>query len=342
MNKKFSLIMAIVAGGSLLAACSAVDQRSNEGEDGGGTVTILTHDSFAISDERKAAFEEESGYKLQTTAPGDAGMVVNQLILNKDNPTVDGVYGVDSFSAHRAVSEGVFEDYTSDKDPGDEYALDGLTPIDQGDVCVNVDHEWFEENGVAEPSSFEDLIKPEYKGLFVTLNPATSGTGLSFLVGTVDHFGDDWQSYWNDLLANDAKVSDSWSDAYYTDFSGADGEGAFPLVLSYSSSPAESGGATGSIEGTCTRTVEYAGVVKGGANPEGAKAFIDFLLEEETQETLPESMYMYPIVDGVDLPEEWAKHAELTEDAIWPDPANVADNRETWIQEWTELYEAAR
>ena len=41
----------------------------------------------------------------------------------------------------------------------------------------------------------------------------------------------------------------------------------------------------------------------------------------------------------MDLPEEWATYAQQPENVIVPDPALVAENRETWQQQWTELYE---
>lgn len=329
-----------------LAGCSAVDQASqNAGGPGeNGTVTILTHDSFVITPEQIEAFEQESGYTLQTTAPGDAGVVVNQLILAADAPTVDGVYGIESYSTQTLVDAGVLAPYESPNLPesaADLTLTDHLTPIDQGQVCVNIDREWFAENGVAEPQTLDDLAEPEYAELLVTTNPATSSPGLAFLVATATEFGDEgWQEYWTELLENGTKVASGWSDAYYVDFSGAEGEGEFPLVLSYSSSPAEADGATGVLEATCTPQVEYAGVVEGAANSEGAQAFIDFLLAEEFQQSLPENMYMYPVDAQIALPEAWAEHATLVEDPIEPDLAVVAANRDAWITEWTELFES--
>ena len=96
------------------------------------------------------------------------------------------------------------------------------------------------------------------------------------------------------------------------------------------------------IEDSCTPQVEYAGVLEGAKNPEGAQAFVDFLLTEEVQSALPESMYMYPIDESVQLPEEWAQNAPLVEDAITPDPARIDERREDLLKEWTALAEASR
>ncbi len=347
---------AFVGSAALLLALSACSS-SNDGASGSRdsstdasgkagdvtTINVLVHDSFNIPEELIAQFEEESGYKVVTTSPGDAGVVVNQLILAKDNPTVDAVYGVENFSVAKAVDAGVFAPYTSPNLPesAQQYVLDeALTPIDMGDVCVNMDHAWFKDNGVAEPVTLDDLAKPEYAKLLVVEDAATSSPGLAFLIGTIGAKGvAGYEEYWKQLFEGGAKVASGWSDAYYSDFSGAEGKGDYPLVVSYASSPAETEGATGSLEATCTRQVEFAGVVEGAKNPEGAQAFIDFLLSDPVQEAIPSNMYMYPVNAGIALPAEWEKYAKLTDSPIEIDAAQVAENRDAWIKSWTTLYE---
>ncbi len=335
----------------VLSACSS----SNDGDASGSstdasgksgdatTINVLVHDSFNIPDELIEQFEKDSGYKVVTTSPGDAGVVVNQLILSKDNPTVDAVYGVENFSVAKAVDAGVFAPYTSANLPesAQQYVLDeALTPIDMGDVCVNVDHAWFKDNGVAEPVTLDDLAKPEYAQLLVVEDAAASSPGLAFLIGTIGAKGEDgYEAYWKQLFEGGAKVASGWSDAYYSDFSASEGKGDYPLVVSYASSPAETEGATGSLDATCTRQVEYAGVVAGAKNPEGAQAFVDFLLSDPVQEAIPANMYMYPVNADIALPAEWGKYAQLTDKPIEIDEAQVAENRDAWIKAWTTLYE---
>ena len=309
-----------------------------------GTVTMLTHDSFNVSDELIAQFESETGYDLVVTSPGDAGVITSQLLLAGDNPGVDGVYGIDNYSAQTVIDAGVLAPYASPSLPTSAEALslgDELTPIDQGQVCVNIDPDWFESNGVAEPTTLDELATEEYAKLLVITNPMTSSPGLAFLVATIAEYGEDgWQAYWQQLLDGGMKVDAGWSDAYFVDFSGAEGEGDYPLVLSYSSSPAEAGGATGVLESSCTTQVEYAGVTAGAENPAGAQAFIDFMLSTDFQQALPESMYMYPVDDSIELPSEWAQHASLVDTPLDLDPTEVANNRDAWLQEWNALYEA--
>ena len=339
MKKSFPLLTIAALG---LAGCSVADQAPDANDDTEASVTIMTHDSFNVPEELVTAFEEETGYSVTTTSPGDAGAVLNQLILQKDNPTVDGVYGIDNYSAETLLAEDMLTPHDAALGSADQFTVASdteghLAPIDHGQVCVNMDNEWFEAEGLATPETLEDLTDPAYEGLFVTTDPTTSSPGLAFLVATIAAT-DDWQTYWHDLLDNGAKVARGWSDAYYSDFTSA-GDGDYPLVLSYSSSPSAEEGRTSSILGTCTQQVEYAGVLADAANPDGAKAFIEFLLSSDFQETLPTEMFMYPVLEEVELPEEWSQYAELAEDPIAVDEAEVAENRDAWLDDWTALYE---
>ncbi|UBH25425.1 thiamine ABC transporter substrate-binding protein [Micrococcus porci] len=309
-----------------------------------GTVTIMTHDSFALPKELIAQFEAESGYRLVTTAPGDAGAVVSQVLLSKDAPVADGVYGVENHSAHRLVDQGAVQDVAPADLPAsaEDLVVDGkMIPVDQGQVCFNTDPAWFTEHGVAEPTSIDQLRDPEYAKLTAVTSPVTSSPGLALLAATTEKYGDDgWQGWWEDLLKGGAKVDSTWSDAYSTDFSGGEGKGEFPVVLSYSSSPAFAP-QTAVIEDSCTPQVEYAGVLTGAENPEGAKAFVEFLLSKDVQAAIPENMYMYPVDDTVELPAEWAANGPLVEDPITPDPAEIDTEREGLLKEWTALSESA-
>ncbi|GAB6940515.1 thiamine ABC transporter substrate-binding protein [Isoptericola variabilis] len=331
----------------VLAACGGTPQDDASGA-ASDTVTLVTHDSFAVSDEVLAAFEEESGLTVEQVAPGDAGTLVNQLVLTKDAPLGDAVFGVDNTYASRAVDAGVFEEYQ----PADlapevaAYAPDDLagtlTPVDVGDVCMNLDDGWFEEHGVTPPVTLEDLAKPEYRDLTVVTNPATSSPGLAFLLATIGAFGTDgWQAYWADLRDNGVKVAESWEDAYYVDFSGAGEGGQRPIALSYATSPAFTvsddgkSSTTSAMLDTCFRQVEYAGVLTGAKNPEGAQKLVDFLTSAEFQADVPGQMYMYPADPDVELPADWQQFAPLADEPFEVAPADVAAHRDEWIEQWT-------
>lgn len=331
-------ITALVLG---VSACAGTPQASDP-----EVVKVVVHDSFAFSDEQKAQFEQDTGYRLEILTNGDGGALANKLVLTQESPLGDVAYGIDNTFASRALEEDVFAPYTPAALTGLGKSLaladtDALTAIDYGDVCLNLDPQWFLDNSIPEPTSLEDLVKEEYRDLTVVTNAATSSPGLSFLFATIGKFGPDgYLDYWQDLENNGLKVVDGWEDAYYVDFSGT-GEGDRPIALSYASSPAftltEDGSqtTTTSMLDTCFRQVEYAGVLTNAANPKGAQAFIDYLLTDDFQATIAESMYMYPASDTVDLPSAWAQFAPVPSAPISLDPVSIADNRDAWIKAWS-------
>ena len=120
---------------------------------------------------------------------------------------------------------------------------------------------------------------------------------MAFLLSTIAEYGDEWPDYWERLMANDVKITGGWTDAYQVDFTQGGGDGDRPIVLSYDSSPAFAP-TTSALLDTCFLQVEYAGVLAGADNPEGAKALVEWLVSPEVQAALPDSMYVFPVVDG--------------------------------------------
>jgi thiamine transport system substrate-binding protein len=332
-----------------LGACSTVgDAGSEAGEvDGaGGTVVLVTHDSFNVSRQVLRGFEQSSGLDVRIRRPGDAGTLVNQLVLTKDAPLGDVVFGIDNTFASRALDEEVLAPYESPTLPEgvDELSVDDtsrLSPVDFGDVCINADLRWFAERALPVPETLQDLADPAYADLLVVSDPATSSPGLAFLLATVAAFGEQgWLGYWEQLRDNGVKVANGWSDAYYVDFSGSDGDGPRPLVLSYASSPpseVEGGKATTrALLETCFRQVEYAGVLAGADNAEGAQAVVDFLLSPPFQSDLPGQMYVYPADPDAELPPGWDRFAPVPESPFLLDAPEIDANRSRWVQEWTD------
>ncbi|EHK87757.1 thiamine ABC transporter substrate-binding protein [Saccharomonospora azurea] len=342
--------LALLSAGALTAGCTVIGGEEEQ-ETGPVTVTLVTHQSWAVPQEVVDAFEQRAGVRIEVRKEGDAGELTNKLVLTKDNPIADVAFGIDSTFASRALSEGVFQPYTSpEADRGPQrYAVDPqqrLSAVDVGDVCVNIDTEWFAENDVPEPTSLEDLTEPEYEDLFVVPSPATSSPGLAFLFATVSEFGEDggWREYWGELKDNGVKVVSGWTEAYTQDFSGSSGEGDRPIVLSYASSPAAEIGPDGTprtkaLLDTCYRQVEYAGVLEGTQHPDEAGKVIDFLLSHEFQSTVAENMFVYPTREGVALPEGWAQAAPLPREPISLSGEQVQANREQWIKQWRGLLE---
>ncbi len=329
------------------AACATSTAPTPESgaPSGTGTVTLVTHSSFHLPEKVLADFTAQTGLSIKTVELGDGGELATKLSLTPGNPPGDVAFGVDNTYAARPVRAGVFDEYVSPaaEKGAKDYALAGmpqLTAVDFGDVCVNIDTRYFREKNLPEPVTYQDLAKPEYRGLTVVEDPETASPGMAFLAGTVATLGDGWQDYWRSLRANDVAVVPNWTTAYSTDFSGSAGRGPKPIVVSYASSPAaevgEDGAAppTKALLDTCFRQVEYAGVLRGTKNADGARKLIDFLLSPAVQATIPDEMYVYPVTRGVALPQAWAKYAPVPAKAATLPAARLADDRDGWIRQW--------
>lgn len=320
------------------------------------SLTLMTHDSFFLPEGVIEAFEQANDVDVRLLPAGDAGAMVNQAILTADRPLADVLFGIDNTFLSRALEADIFEPYESAELGAvpTELQLDPehrVTPIDYGDVCLNLDQEAFADGALPRPASLEDLTDPALSGALVVENPATSSPGLAFLLATVAYFGEDpergWTAYWADLRDNDVTVTSGWEEAYYGSFSGGAGEGDKPIVVSYASSPAAEvafgpdpdadTSPTAAVDAGCFRQIEFAGILRGTAEPELAGALIDHLLAPQTQAQLPLAMLVYPARSDVALPAVFERHALVPTEPLSLDAAAIDDGRDEWIREWTDI-----
>jgi thiamine transport system substrate-binding protein len=331
--------------GTSATAATTAAPRPGDGE----RVVLLTHDSFAMSDGIGEEFEASTGYRLEVLRAGDAGSVVNQAVLTRGDPLGDVLYGIDDTFLTRALDAGVFEPYAPadlERVP-DEFELDAehrVTPIDYGDVCLNYDKDYF-SGDLAPPASLDDLRDPRYEGLTVVPDAALSSPGLAFLLATIERYGDEWPGYWRDLRENGVLVAADWESAYFTHFT-VGGGGDRPIVVSYASSPPadivfaeepKDEPAIGVVEDGCYRQIEFAGVLAGASNPQGARALVDFLLSKSFQEDMPLNMFVFPVRDDAELPPVFREFAATPADPLRIPPDEIGARRQEWIEQWTEI-----
>jgi len=325
--KKTSITLSASLAASLVfmaAACSSESSSTKE-------LTLIAYDSFALPEGAFDVFTEETGIKVHIALSGDAGEMVAKASLTSGNPEGDVMWGVDNTLISRATDSKIFA-----SDP---------TEVDYGYVCVNFD---IAALGSAEPPlTLDDLVSDAYKGMLVVESPATSSTGLAFLLATVAAFGDSWPDYWKQLVANDVQVVDSWDEAYYTAFTRYGGDR--PLVVSYSTSPpAEvifadpplakgSPAPTGVASETCFKQIEYAGVLRGTKYSDQAQQLVEYLAGPTFQALLPESLFVYPVNQDVALPQSFVDYApEITTSFSIP-PDEIAKNRQSWTDQWSAI-----
>lgn len=321
------------------AEVAAADTKGTE-------LTLVTHDSFAVSDGIFDEFTKQTGITVKVLAAGDAGQVVSQAVLTAGKPVGDVLFGIDNTLLCRGLVNNLFTPYASPAlaDVPDALELDPshrATPIDVGDVCLNYSKAAFA--GKTPPSSLDDLTKPELKDTFVTQNPETSSPGLAFLLATIAKYGEKgYEGYWKKLRANGVEVTSGWTEAYNESF-GA-GKGPRSVVTSYATSPAAdlmfadppvSEPTIGVIEDSCFRQIEFAGILAGTSNRLGAAKLVDFLLSRTFQEDIPGNMFVFPANEKAELPKEFSSSVKLVASPLTLDPARIEAGRGDWTERWT-------
>ncbi|MEX1124741.1 MAG: thiamine ABC transporter substrate-binding protein [Acidimicrobiia bacterium] len=327
--RRAQLFIALVV---LAAACADAASETPD------SLRLLAHDSFAeaVSPDTFGPFTTATGIEVEVIAGSDAGSMVNQAILSKDNPLADVMFGVDDTFLSRALDEEIFVEHVS---PLLENVVAGLdpsnplvTPIDFGDVCINYDKAWFETSQTPIPTTLGQLRDPTYASTLTVEHPATSSPGLAFMLATIVEYGEEgWLDFWADLEAGGVRVVPDWNTAYYTDFVPYGGESA--MVVSYASSPPAEviyatepidEAPTGVIEAGCYRQVEYAGILDGTAYPEAAGELIDFMLSVDFQETIPLTWFVFPANGDAKLPPEFIENTIIPTQRARLTPETIA------------------
>ena len=315
----------VVTSCSSQSSKSSTDATPNE-------VILLAYDAFTPKDGIFDAFTAATGAKVKVVTSGDTGTLISKAILTVGNPEGDVLWGLDNTLLSRAQKAELLTSYE---------------PVDTGDICVNYDKQWFASRNIAPPTSLEDLALSTYKNLLTVQDPVASSPGLGFLLGTIAHFGvDKWQDYWKSLKANGVHIAPDWTTAYTIDFSGSSGKGKYPLVVSYGSSPpAEVLYAekpidtppTAVIESTCFRQTEYVGALRGTRNPNLSAQLISYLLDVPFQESIPLSLFVFPVNKKATLPDLFTQFAVAPKNPLTLEPADIEENRDSWLSTWRDI-----
>jgi len=327
------LIILIVA---LLCGCISEEEETE--------LTIYAYDSF-VADWGPGPiviplFEEKYGVEVNIVSIGSSGDMLSRAIAESDDPQADILLGINDLQMYKAFESDLLEEYRPNgyEDIPADLVMDEewrVTPFDYGYMAVIYDSEAIDEP----PTSFEDLMDPQWKDSLIVEDPRTSSPGLSFLLWTIAAYGDDFDEYWESINDSLLTVAPSWSTAYYGMFM----EGEAPMVVSYSTSPAyhlefeDTDRYKGVIfeEGGFLQ-IEGAGILKGAEHPNLAKKFIDFMLTEEFQSELPLTQFMMPVNQDVELPGSYLEIVEVDDTILPLDRELLGTELERWIEEWLE------
>ena len=178
------------------------------------------------------------------------------------------------------------------------------------------------------PTSWEDLTKPEAKGLIAMPSPLTSGAAMIHTVTLTGNLPEGWD-YYSALAKNGAQASGGNGDVLKA-VSG--GDKLFGMIVDYMPIREKAKGAPVEFvfprEGVSAVT-EPVAILSTAKDTEAAKAFVDFLLSKDGQEVAAKMGYI-PARADVALPAGYPDRASikvLTYDAAAA-LANDAANKE--------------
>lgn len=234
-------------------------------------------------------FKKETGIQAEAVRMS-SGEILGRLRAEKENPKASIWFGGPADAFVQAKEDGLLENYVSDsaKDIPDKYKdKDGAwTGIYVGYLGFVSNQKLLKEKGVEAPESWEDLLKPEFKGQISIANPGSSGTSYTALATMIQLKGEEaGLKYMKDLNANVKSYEKSGTAparlagqgevmvgvSYLHDGLKYREEGMKDLIL------------TAPKEGTGYE-IGASGIVKGGPDQEAAKKFIDFCLSKKGQE----------------------------------------------------------
>ena len=292
----------------LLIACQG-EQESTE-------LNLLCVPQEEWCEGMKQEFEKEFGITVNFVRMS-TGEALARLEAERDNPQFDIMWGgpIDTYIA--GAQEGLFQQYESPnaddllnqelyRDP-DNY----WTGIYLGSLGFATNTEWLAANpGIEAPTSWDDLLKPEFEGQLLVAHPSTSGTSYTAMATVLQLMGEDagWE-YLEQYAGQVLQFTKSGSAP--AKFVGA-GEAAVGIVFSHDIVKQIEAGLPLTLtfpeEGTGYEVGGQA-IVAGAQHLDAAQKWYDWALTADAQALGPVyKAYQAPTVGGVEL-----SHPELLE-----------------------------
>ncbi|MDR7314553.1 putative 2-aminoethylphosphonate ABC transporter substrate-binding protein [Brevibacillus nitrificans] len=309
-----------------------------------GEITVYT----ALEDDQIKTYLESFKAKYPDVKVNivrdSTGIITAKLLAEKDNPQADVVWGTAATSLLVLDQQGMLEAY----DPKgvekvsaafkDDKSPTHWVGIDAWETAFAVNTKELEKRNLPIPRSYEDLAKPEYKGMIVMPNPASSGTGLLTINGVMQLKGDgDGWSYLDKLHDNMAVYTHSGSKPAKM---AATGEYPIGISFGYRAITEKKKGAPIEVvfpeEGSGWDVEANALMKKAQIKPE-AKLFLDWAISDEAMKAYNANFAIVSVKqEGAALPEGYA--VDPLKQLIPLDLKKAAENREKILAEWEKRY----
>lgn len=281
MDRK-NLLRTVAIAGAMLAGTAAASAES---------LTLYCSADEAWCQQITTGFEAETGITVDMTRKS-SGETYAQVRAEASNPKGDIWWGGTGDPHLQAAEEGLTEEYISPmRDQLHPWAIQQAEAagnrtigVYSGALGFGYNSELLEKNGLAAPACWEDLTKPEYKGMIQIANPNSSGTAYTTLATMVQLFGEEKGfDYMKRLHKNINQYTKSGSAPIKA---AGLGETAIGIVFMHDSVAQTVAGFPIVTVAPCEGTGYEIGsmsLIKGARNPEAAKKFYDWALTAEMQ-----------------------------------------------------------
>jgi iron(III) transport system substrate-binding protein len=264
-------------------------------------LVVYTSNESTLNDLVFGAFKKETGIDVEPVSAG-SGVVIRRMQAEKARPLGDIVWGISRSLLQ--TNKALLEPYASknkDAIPADYRDPNDLWIGNNLHLLVILQNTKLVPEGQG-PKSWADLLDPKWKGKIAFTDPANSGSAYATTTMLVDLWGGG-DAGWKKVgaLFKNLKVLNRASLV----FQGV-GNGEYPLGISleYAGPMWAAGGAPVKVvypaDGT-TAAMEGVGIIKGGPNPESAKAFVDYINRKDVREMILTKTFRRPTRSDVDL-----------------------------------------
>lgn len=305
MKKMFGRVVAAVMTAGLLASCGNTGTDTSGGSSTSGSGTVISYNSpaeWGNFGEVHKAFTEKTGIDAPND-PKNSGQALAALQAEKASPVADVGYTGIAF-AGQLVDSGVLQSYTPKRagDISDDLkSTDGMWhAVHSGAVAFIVNEDFL--GGAPVPSSWADLLKPEYKGKVGFLDPTQAAVGYSVATAANEAMGGDLDNfkpgldYIKKLVDNGAIISAQTATAKVA-------QGEIPILIDadFNGYKLRDEGSNVSIVIPAEGSIQIpyiVGLVNGAPHEDNGKALLDFYFSEEGQGLFAKG-YMRPAVGDI-------------------------------------------
>lgn len=292
---------------SSLAACGGTSPSASggSGTGGGGAKTVTVYSADGLADWYKplfAQFKQQTGISVNYVEAGSSE-VVSRMEKERSNPQADVLVTLPPF-IQQADKDGVLTDLAADT--ASIAAADKATDGHWAAMINN--YLCFIRNPSArpQPTTWQDLLKPQYKGKLQYSTPGQAGDGTAVLVLLMHLMGKQGAlDYLRKLEANDVGPSSSTGDLQPKVSSGqlvvANGD----LQMNQQSIQDDRSNfsvffPTDVGQAPATVALPYdIGLAANGPHSANGKQLIQFLLSKDVQNTVSSKAFGYPVRSDV-------------------------------------------